>query len=103
MEEEEACQNSLVEAHDASSVAGLWVASSGEAWGACLAVVGALESAEGEVVEAFLVGAEVASPLVLTPKVLEDFACSSQVEVPVELGYLGGLKIKNKKKYAKCN
>lgn len=86
--EEEACQNSLVEAHGASSVAGPWGASSGGAWGACQAVGVALGSAAGEVEAAFPGGAEVASPLVLYPKALVDFACSSQVEVLVEQGYL---------------
>lgn len=58
--EEEACQNSLVVAHGASSVAGPWGASFEEAWGACRAVEGASGSAAGEVVGAFRAGAEVA-------------------------------------------
>lgn len=100
MEEEEACQNSLVEAHGASSVVGPWGASSGVAWGACQAVGVALGSAVGEVEEAFPGDAEVALPLVLYPKALVDFACSSQAEVLVEQGYLVVFK-KKKKKCAK--
>lgn len=90
-EEEAACQNLLVEAHGASSVAGPWEASSAKAWGACQALEGASGSAAGAVVGAFCVGAEVALLLVLYPKALVDFEGLSQVKVLVELGCQVGL------------